>query len=335
MCSAAFIPAGVSYDQDTDKKHRAENPNFYGCIPDDTMNRIKVFTCCFTISACQLTTKALACSLCGVQNMFTAFMYLGVNMGCFFLYKLCRGDLTTPNPIYGVLSVVISFLERFCHKTVTDFTANVHMRSNYCLGGLYWTFTILSTPVVCLVFGARYLTYIESDAGKERELPFILTATQVYGVIGGLIVLEAMAFVVYFNTIIPKYISSFYSMRTGHDSCKRKFLNHEDDDKYRLNILTNNRKKWRSIENDVAEWVIKKIPEWNESQPEWWNAQKKSIIPDWVVLDAEVLQTIRITEVKRSRQSIFQMVMSLSFSEHEDQDDDNDAETSLKKKAQR
>ncbi|GMH89181.1 hypothetical protein TrST_g12968 [Triparma strigata] len=335
VCSAAFISTGISFDCDTDKIGRASLPTFYGYIPDDTTKKIKVFSCCFVISACQLTTKAFACCLCAVQSMSTLVMYLGIDMASFILYKLIRRDFTTDVPVYGVLSVVISFLARYIHKTITDFTANVHMRHDLYAGGCYWALTVLSTPIVCLLFGARYLAYMESDAGKERELPFVLNAKQVYGIIGGLTVLEAIAFVLFFNAIIPKYIGTFYATGSGNDHCKRRFLNNEVKDQFRFEIFTYNRNKWRTIENDVAAWVTEKIPEWNEFQPEWWNTQKKSTIPDWVILDAEVLKTIRTAEVHRRKRSIFEMALSQSLSEYDDEDDDNNTETSKKNKAQR
>ena len=43
--------------------------------------------------------------------------------------------------------------------------------------------------------------------------------------------------------------------------------------------------------------VNEKIPEWNKSQPEWWNAQKIAIISDWAVQNPEVLRSIRSEDV--------------------------------------
>ena len=54
------------------------------------------------------------------------------------------------------------------------------------------------------------------------------------------------------------------------------------------------------------EWVTNKIPEWNESQPEWWNDRHKASIPDWAVKDEEVLKSIRskgVVEIKQRRKS--------------------------------
>ena len=55
--------------------------------------------------------------------------------------------------------------------------------------------------------------------------------------------------------------------------------------------------KWKKIEKEVVDWVNLKIPEWNESQPEWWNARVKAQIPDWVVGDEELLHSIRSVNV--------------------------------------
>ncbi|GMH85642.1 hypothetical protein TrVE_jg6354 [Triparma verrucosa] len=80
VCSSAFISAGISFDWDADKTSRATVPNFYGFTPDNTMKKVKVFTCMFVISACQLTTKALAYSLCAIQSVYTVFAYFGIDM---------------------------------------------------------------------------------------------------------------------------------------------------------------------------------------------------------------------------------------------------------------
>lgn len=50
-------------------------------------------------------------------------------------------------------------------------------RHPYELGGLYFTFTILTTPLVCLYFGTRYLAFVEDSADDET---FVLRSFQVY-----------------------------------------------------------------------------------------------------------------------------------------------------------
>lgn len=63
-------------------------------------------------------------------------------------------------------------------------------------------------------------------------------------------------------------------------------------------MLGENKYKWKKIdEDDVVKWVGEKIPEWNETQPKWWNAQKKASVPDWVVRDPSTLRSIRTKDV--------------------------------------
>ncbi|GMH74044.1 hypothetical protein TrLO_g9752 [Triparma laevis f. longispina] len=80
-------------------------------------------------------------------------------------------------------------------------------------------------------------------------------------------------------------LNTFYSAKTGNEQSMGRFLNH-DEDKQKIHIFGQNRRKWKKIERGVVEWVSLKIPEWNESQPEWWDARRKGLIPEWAVLAA-------------------------------------------------
>ena len=80
-------------------------------------------------------------------------------------------------------------------------------------------------PVVCFYFGSRYLAYIDSEDGKTRGLTMVLDATRVYGMVGGLLVVQITTFVFFLKSINPKYISTFYSTESGNDGSMRIFLN--------------------------------------------------------------------------------------------------------------
>ena len=74
------------------------------------------------------------------------------------------------------------------------------------------------------------------------------------------------------------------------------FLNHENEEQ-KLFVFHENKHKWIRIREDVVKWVNEQIPEWNEAQPEWWDARRKAMVPDWAVHDKEVLKSIRSEEV--------------------------------------
>ncbi|GMI08579.1 hypothetical protein TrVE_jg7387 [Triparma verrucosa] len=299
--TAAFTSTGISFDKDLDKYSRATAPDFYGYVPDGTKKKVKIFVAMFLMSACHLTAKALACILCAIESTSTVVIYLVIDLAIYFAYKLLRRDIFWWVPIYGMAGLTVALLVRLVVKTIVDFTGNIQLRHPYEHGGAYWAFTILSTPVICFYFGSRYLAFMDNEAEKADELSMVLNSTQVYGMIGGLLVLQVTAFAFFLRTINPEFIHTFYSTTTGNDNTMGYFLNHEDDE-HKMIIFDENKHKWVRIKEDVVKWVNEKIPEWNEAQPEWWDARRKAAIPDWAVRDKELLKSIRSGEVIKNKE---------------------------------
>ncbi|GMH74002.1 hypothetical protein TrLO_g9738 [Triparma laevis f. longispina] len=167
--TTAFTSTGISFDKELDQKGRDHAPAFYGYVPIGAGRKAKAFVLMFCISACQLTAKALAVALCAVEGGDTVIAYLVGEMLLFFAYKFARGDFWYWVPIYGVPGMSFSYLARLMFKAQVDFTAFLHARHPKELGGSYWAFTILSTPIIYFYFGYRYLEYVESEWKKIRE----------------------------------------------------------------------------------------------------------------------------------------------------------------------
>ncbi|GMH80624.1 hypothetical protein TL16_g08626 [Triparma laevis f. inornata] len=277
--TASFTSTGLSFDLDLDLTRRSTNPTFYGYIPDGSKEKMKTFAFMSFVSACQLIAKTLCCALCVVESSTAVFAYLGIDMALYLAYKLLRWDFYYWLPIYGLPGAFFAFWSRVIVKIVVDFTACVHFRHAYELGGSYFTFTFLTMPVDCFYFGSRYLEHVESDAGKSRQLPMVLNAPQVYGFIGGVMALQVMTFVLFLRTINPEYIRTFYSSRSGNAQAMAAFYENNEDT-HKLENFNRNRHKWKKIKEEVLTWVNSKILEWNESQPEWWDARRKAAIYD-------------------------------------------------------
>ena len=335
--TAAFTSTGISLDKDLDRESRFSAPDFYGYFPSGTKKRAKVCMLIFLISACQLTAKSLAYALGAVESPTIVLAFMIVDVVAFLLYKLARRDFDYWVPYYGCTGVILSFIVRIFMKTIVDFTGNFQVSSRRCefefqlcslltprnelfqpyllqgrhpyeLGGAYFAFTLLSTPVVCLYFGSRYISYMERNTGSD-QISMELEANQVFGLIGGLIVLQLLLLVAFFKSINPDYIRTFYSFDSGNQYIAAKYFckndndnddedEDENEDEKNFEIFEVNRNKWRSIEADVAKWIGEKIPEWNEEQPEWWDARRKSEIPDWIVHDPDLLSTLRTEDVQ-------------------------------------
>ena len=128
--------------------------------------------------------------------------------------------------------------------------------------------------------------------------------------------LQVMTFVLFLRTINPEYIRTFYSSRSGNAQAMTAFYEN-DEDKHKLEIFNRNRHKWKKIKEEVLTWVNSKIPEWNESQPEWWDARRKAAIYDWAISDPEALRSIRsedaVKVVKERRGSILNVAGTDDF----------------------
>ncbi|GMH87019.1 hypothetical protein TrVE_jg13484 [Triparma verrucosa] len=208
--TATFTSTGISLDKDLDRESRFSAPDFYGYFPSGTKKRAKVCMLIFLISACQLTAKSLAYALGAVESPTIVLAFMIVDVVAFLLYKLARRDFDYWVPYYGCTGVILSFIVRIFMKTIVDFTGNFQGRHPYELGGAYFAFTLLSTPVVCLYFGLRYISYMERNTGSD-QISMELEANQVFGLIGGLVVLQLILLVAFFKSINPDYIRTFYS----------------------------------------------------------------------------------------------------------------------------
>ncbi|GMI12483.1 hypothetical protein TrLO_g2953 [Triparma laevis f. longispina] len=296
--TAAFTSAGLSFDSDLSKNQRVNNPRFYGYVPSAVKGKVITFVLIFCMATWQLTSKALACALCAIESSNTLVLYLIGDLGLLLLYKVIRRDFRYgAMPVRGMLGLFVAVVFRFGAKTVADFSAVLQARHPYELGGSYFAFTLLSTPAVCFYFGSKYLEYVESDAGRARNLTMVLDSEQVYGLIGGLVGLQALTLICFLRSIESGYSKTFWSPMSGNEHCISRYTNN-DDDEDKLDILTHNKHKWERIEEEVLDWVNEKIPEWNEEQPEWWDARRKANIPDWAVRGEVLLKSIRSSEVE-------------------------------------
>ncbi|GMI07708.1 hypothetical protein TrVE_jg4984 [Triparma verrucosa] len=185
VITASFTATGISYDLDTDRYKRQRGPEFYGYIPGGS-KRMTVVTSMFGICVCQLGSKAFVCALCAVEDKMQLVIYILVDLLLFFVIKMLCRDFTYWPAIEGTASILISVLMRTGAKIITDFTGLVHLRHPYELGGAYWVWTLLSTPIVGFFFGSRYLAFVESEEGKAAGLSLVLQSSSVYGIVAGL-----------------------------------------------------------------------------------------------------------------------------------------------------
>ena len=88
-----------------------------------------------------------ACALLALTNPNWLLLFLGVDMGIFFLYKIMRGDFFYFLNLAGVFRLIAAILERFGVKIMVNFTMLMQLRHPQEMGGLPFLVSILTSVV--------------------------------------------------------------------------------------------------------------------------------------------------------------------------------------------
>jgi hypothetical protein len=302
ILTAAFIAASISIEKDIDKDGRIRSPDFYGFVPLESRWRtVCVCLVVFVLCAAQVTAKVFAFALCTVYSQTVLAAYLVVDMFLMFSIKVARRDFTYWVPIdNNFLRNLASFLVRTMVKVITDYTGSPHFRHPFEMGGFYYSFTLISTPVVCFYFGSGYLAHVE-DEDVQESLSYVFSSKQVYASIGALSVLQLIIFITLLVIIPSKYRSTFLSFKTGSQFSCESFQN-KVGDSLKIDVFNQYKGHWEPIKSDVRVWLNERLPTWLSEAPEWFNDQVKSMIPDELVEDPSILTKIRSTEVEKIRE---------------------------------
>ncbi|GMI48419.1 hypothetical protein TrCOL_g4150 [Triparma columacea] len=322
ILTAAFTSAITSWDWDLSKEMRKSKLSFYGYIPSNVKGKMKVFASLYFLSAFNLLTRSFACVLFyikgGISEVATL---LGGELLIYFVIKGLRRDLWYWAPIYGGFGVFTSWLMRWGIKVIVDWTAVVQFRHPNEVGGAYFTFSLGLTVVMGVVAALQYekvvddvisspnSTFLNSTfledvelgednqivGGEESGLEESTVVTSMIFVCAGVVV----SYVTLLVSVKREYLHTFISTKTSNESMQELFTKNEEDEK-RFWIFSTNRHKWEDkIGAKVKAWINERLPLWLEEPPEWFNDQKRSIIPDDFVTDPEILVRLRTNNVNK------------------------------------
>ena len=121
--------AMIAYDFDTDQPHRATQPLFYGYIKNGSEQRGRTFLLMTLVSSLHSLSRSLGYAILAVVDLNLALKFFVGEVGAYLLYKLLRRDFYYWLRLEGVLSVIISLLERTVVKVIVDFTVSGNVRS--------------------------------------------------------------------------------------------------------------------------------------------------------------------------------------------------------------
>jgi hypothetical protein len=310
ILTAAFTSAITSWDWDLDKENRKKLRSFYGYIPSNVKGKVKVFASLYFLSAFNLLTRSFACVLFYIKGGVSAVAtLLGGELLIYLVIKGLRRDLWYWAPIYGGLGLFISWLIRWIVKVIVDWTAVVQFRHPNEVGGAYFTFSLGLTVVMGVVAALQYEKVVDNVitdedveggednqqlGGEESGLEESTVVTIMVAACAGMVVSYASLLV----SVKREYLHTFVSTKTSNESEQELFTKNEDDEQ-RFKIFGRNRHKWEDkIGAEVEAWINERLPLWLEEPPEWFNDQKRSIIPDDFVTDPEILVELRTYNVK-------------------------------------
>jgi hypothetical protein len=317
ILTAAFTSAVTSWDWDLSKENRKKRRSFYGYIPGNVKGKVKVFASLYFLSAFNLLTRSFACVLFyikgGISEVATL---LGGELLIYLSIKGLRRDLWYWMPVYGGFGVFVSFMLRCVNKVIIDWTAVVQFRHPNEVGGAYFTFSLGLTVVMGVVAALQYekvvddvisspnSTFVEDVelgedneqlGGEESGLEESTVVTIMMAACAGMVVSYATLLV----SVKREYLHTFISTKTSHESEQELFTKNEDDEQ-RFKIFGRNRHKWEyKIGAEIMAWINERLPLWLEEPPEWFNDQKRSVIPDDFVTDPEILVRLRTNNVKK------------------------------------
>jgi hypothetical protein len=184
-------------------------------------------------------------------------------------------------PMPLAMSIPLSVLMRIGIKAVVDFSGCLLMRNPYELGGIYFSFNLMTTQVSVPVCVYLYFKYYDGANKLDETMTWIIAITLL------LLWLAAFSFLIFY-VIVPEYRKTFWSFQTGWQKSQAFFLDNEDNEERRIVVFNNIQANWKSIEEDVKAWTHANWNRWEEEQPEWFTPARKATIPDEFIPAAAV-----------------------------------------------
>ena len=183
----------------------------------------------------------------------------------------------------------------------------IQLRNAFDLGGLYWSANLILSQASVVACTLLYHLYYEEDAADAALYSATslnatstnstvaaaakLTEEQLKTSVGILFTTFLISFTLFMLKIERKYVWTFFSPETGHAKAKRLFRTGKDD--FEKSIITgNNKRLWKSIRGEVAEWLDQNWDRWERDKPDWFNAVFIASVDD-DIMPARVLARLK------------------------------------------
>jgi hypothetical protein len=295
IATTSFTATVLTFDYDTAPKKRAATPEFYGFIRYES--RMLTFALLFFTTALHVVNKVLACGLVAAVNAQLLFAFLAVDTAAFLVVKVLRGDYIYASFRATAFGALGSLFERVFGKFMLDFAGLMQVRHPCEGGGMFWSWSMVTTPLTALA-GAYY--YNLNSEGLEGTR---LSKETVWIMVGGITAVWLVSFVSLVVICDPDYRHTFYSTMTARQFTIMVFKEAKTDEK-KAQIFKRQFHVWRSIEGEVRTWVHGNIDRWEREKPEWYTKKLVQRIPEEVLTKDELEMLISGGQkVKRKRKS--------------------------------
>ena len=149
----------------------------------------------------------------------------------------------------------------------------IQFRHQFELGGAYWSANVVLNQAFCFV--SVHLYGIYSDVSEE-------VVESLWMIVGGLFVFSMINFSLFLKLINPKYIHTFFSTTTGKEFTVQNY-EEATTDVQRFDIFTHHKSYYKSINNDLKQWLTQN---WDDMTDEdWFTAKMIKKIPPEVLPD--------------------------------------------------
>ena len=279
VLSVAYCSAMISYDMDVRPFMRSCNPAFCGYIPSRNSSRAIAFGCMVGLSAFHVLLKVIGVAL--LASLHARYLaYLGGEMAAYLVYKALRRDFRLPRPQEEAASRIVAFIHRPIAKLLTDFTALIHNRNSFDLGGLCWTCSLIFGQIVTFVAAFLYTRAhslgLDDDHGDFDPIDPSLLWT----VLAALEASFVIVFAVFLFVIERRYVSTFFTTMTGPEYACHTFLIATTDVERHF-ILTYHHSYYSSVKGEIRVWLSTNWNKWTvDEKPDWFTPHFLASIPE-------------------------------------------------------
>ena len=186
------------------------------------------------------------------------------------------------------------------HCDLYNLQLSAHLRHPNEVGGAYWIFglclSLLSLPLAA--------TYYQSNVGDEAVAKIASMSCSV------LLPSSLLLIVVVFLAIKKEYRKTFWTTERGKDVTMGHMSSSED--MVKALVFVKNRMHWKSIEDDVEEWVRDNWERWMEEEPDWLDDNMKARIPPHMIPNDEDRKKVENLQSARRRSSALVELTALS-----------------------